>query len=310
MTSQSNSRSITLVLMDGSIDGRYEYRLDTWNIVAYKIPHEFLKAADDIKGLHTPGVYLLFGKMASTGEPFVYVGEAEDVCKRLNQKHTFEKGDTAEHWEDAIIFVALSDGDLDKAKIKYLEGRFYELATATSKFVVKNGNKPKKSKLAQQSIHAMEHLIRNAELVLPSTGYDVFSVKAKTGVVTEKQQNLQFETRRLPPLPSASMGPCEYAKTALKTLLDSGYTFTDEQMERFGSIGGSKEFTHRNNPIFWILKANQNRLDLNKNIRDRYWAEEFQSGRYRFLAFSQWYRDNIAGAHKSDFDKWYNTLGE
>jgi hypothetical protein len=67
--------------------------------------------------------------------------------------------------EVAILFVALSEGDLDKAKIKYLEGRFYELAMKASRFVVKNGNKPRKSKLAQQNIYAMEQLIRNAELV-------------------------------------------------------------------------------------------------------------------------------------------------
>ena len=79
-------------------------------------------------------------------------------------------------------------------------------------------------------------------------------------------------------------------------------------MKRYGSIEGSKEFTHRNNPMFWILKNDEKRTDLDKTITDRYWSKVFQSGEYRFLMFSQWYKDNISGSHKSDFDNWYNTL--
>ena len=52
----------------------------------------------------------------------------------------------------------------------------------------------------------------------------------------------------------------------------------------------------------------EKRADLDKTITDRYWSKEFQSGEYRFLMFSQWYKDNISGAHKSDFDNWYNSL--
>ena len=114
----------------------------------------------------------------------------------------------------------------------------------------------------------------------------------------------------MPPLPSKELGPCAYAKAGLQNLLKSGYVFSDSQMKKYGTIDGSKEFTRRNNPMFWILKDGENRSDLDKVVRDRYWAEEFHSGDYRFLAFSQWYKDNISGAHKSDFDNWYSSLEE
>lgn len=49
-----------------------------------------------------------------------------------------------------------------------------------------------------------------------------------------------------------------------------------------------------------------NRCD--KNIRARYWKDEFVSGPYRFLMFSQWYEDSKKGATKENFKKWYSTL--
>ena len=44
-----------------------------------------------------------------------------------------------------------------------------------------------------------------------------------------------------------------------------------------------------------------NRCD--KNIRARYWKDEFVSGQYRFFMYSQWYTNPASGATKEDFIK-------
>lgn len=72
--------------------------------------------------LKTPGVYFLFGYDDASGEPFVYVGEADDTLKRLGQPHVFENNGC--FWLEAVAFVD-AGGLLDKAKVKYLEHRFY-----------------------------------------------------------------------------------------------------------------------------------------------------------------------------------------
>lgn len=238
MHRKTNRRNITVTLMDGSIDGRYEYRLDSWNIDVYKIPHELLKESDTIKGLHTPGVYFLFGKESCTDAQFVYVGEAEDIYKRLNQKHTFERGEYSEKWDDAIIFVALSDGDLDKAKIKYLEARFYELASEALRYVVKNGNKPKKSMLAQQNLDSMEQLIEHAKLILPTTGYDIFTAKPKLSESPKnpaqqkpkKKQTKKMKRGNIPELPDLSLKVGPFVRTAMTNLSNSNFSFSEEQL--------------------------------------------------------------------------------
>ena len=115
-------------------------------------------------------------------------------------------------------------------------------------------------------------------------------------------------TQSKPELPDYSLGPCVFAKTALMALLASGYQFTDDQILQFGSVDGSKLYTTRNLPMFWILKDGESRQTCEKNIRSRYWKDEFVSGGYRFLMYSQWYENSQKGATKDHFISWYNTL--
>ena len=98
-------------------------------------------------------------------------------------------------------------------------------------------------------------------------------------------------------------------KTALRNLLDSGFVFTDEQMKAFTTVEGSKEYTTRNLPMFWLLKNGETRATCDKTVRSRYWKEEYTSGKYRFLMFSQWYSEDVnRGATKEHFRKWYECL--
>ena len=130
----SLGKSINLYLMDGSPSGRWQATLSNWNAVAYKISREDLKDCGDITNLNTPGVYFLFGKDDEVGKSFIYIGEADDVQKRLLQPHTFEKDDS--YWTEAVIFVT-PDGTLEKGRVKYLENRFFAIATEANRYIVK-----------------------------------------------------------------------------------------------------------------------------------------------------------------------------
>ena len=109
-------------------------------------------------------------------------------------------------------------------------------------------------------------------------------------------------------MPDDKLGPCSFAKTALKNLLASGYVFNDEQMAIYSTVEGSKKFTTRNLPMFWILKEGESRETCEQKIKNRYWKEEFVSGNTRFLMYSQWYDNPSKGATKKHFIEWYNSL--
>ena len=79
-------------------------------------------------------------------------------------------------------------------------------------------------------------------------------------------------------------------------------------MQLYCNVAGSKPYTTRNLPLFWLLKEGENRSTCDKNVRARYWKDEFVSGPYRFLMYSQWYEDSKKGATKENFINWYNSL--
>jgi hypothetical protein len=164
----SLGKNINLYLMDGTAAGRWQAALSNWNGMAYKIPRDDLKNCADLPDLNTPGVYFLFGKDDETGMQFVYVGEADDVQKRLLQPHTFEKDGS--YWTEAVIFVT-PDGTLEKGRIKYLENRFFTMAAEAKRFLVKNGNTPPQSPMPKQIRDMLEEFILNAKLILPALGY-------------------------------------------------------------------------------------------------------------------------------------------
>ena len=167
----SLGKSINLYLMDGSASGRWQATLSNWNGIAYKIPRGDLKDCGDLPELNTPGVYFLFGKDDETGKLFIYVGEADDTQKRLLQPHTFEKDGS--YWTEAVIFVT-PDGTLEKGRVKYLENRFFTIATEAKRYIVKNGNTPPQSPMPKQIRDLLEEFIINAQLLLPALGYMAF----------------------------------------------------------------------------------------------------------------------------------------
>lgn len=167
-----HGKSITVYLMDGDANQRYQVTLDNWNIVAFKIPYEMVSQSSNLNdlSLHTAGIYFLFGYQGSKN--FVYVGEVEDVYRRLTQ-HTPEKDKFI--WDTAVVFIATGYGVLDKAKIKYLENRLYSIIKSENSYILWNKNKPTKSKISKPSEDSMESAIDKIKLVIPVLGYTPFN---------------------------------------------------------------------------------------------------------------------------------------
>lgn len=155
--------------MDGDSSQRYQVTLDNWNIKAYKIPVGLVAASNSLDSIHTAGVYFLFGYVE--GQKSVYVGEAEDVYRRLTQ-HIPEKDGYI--WDNAVVFIASEIGVLDKARVKYLENRFYNIIKDANSYRLLNRNEPTKSTITKYSEDAMEVVIDNIKLIIPVLGYTPF----------------------------------------------------------------------------------------------------------------------------------------
>jgi len=163
-------KTIKLFLIDGEPNGRMTCELSNWTGKAYKIPRIKVKDCTDRSDLVNPGVYLLFGKN-ETGKDLVYIGEAETVFKRLTQ-HLTQK----DFWTEAIIFIS-KDENLNKAHIKYLENRLFELAKAVNRYQVDNNTIPTQSSIAESDRAEMEEFIENIKILINTLGHKVFEEK-------------------------------------------------------------------------------------------------------------------------------------
>jgi hypothetical protein len=166
-------KTIKLFLIDGEPNGRITCELSNWTGKAYKIPRIKIKDCTDRHDLINPGVYLLFGKN-ETGKDLVYIGEAETVYKRLTQ-HLTQK----DFWTEAIVFIS-KDENLNKAHIKYLENRLFEIAKSVNRYQIDNSSIPTQSSIAESDRAEMEEFIDNIKILINTLGHKVFEEKRET----------------------------------------------------------------------------------------------------------------------------------
>jgi len=160
-------KTIKLFLIDGEPNGRMTCELSNWTGKAYKVPRIQIKESYDRQDLKKTGVYLLFGKNEE-GKNLIYIGEAETIIDRLKQ-HVSQK----EFWNEVILFIS-KDENLNKAHVKYLESRLYEITKKVNRYILENSSIPAKSSISESEIAEMEEYIENIKLLTNTLGHKVF----------------------------------------------------------------------------------------------------------------------------------------
>lgn len=178
-------KTIKLFLIDGEPNGRLTCELSNWTGKAYKIPRIKIKACTDRPDLMNPGIYLLFGK-DETGKDLVYIGEAETAFKRLLQ-HLTQK----DFWNEAIVFIS-KDENLNKAHIKYLENKLYEVAKAINRYKIENSTTPTQSSISESDRAEMDEFFDNIKTLINTLGYKVFDEKREIKSPLQEAQETFF----------------------------------------------------------------------------------------------------------------------
>jgi len=161
-------KTIKLFLLDGVPNGRMTCELSNWTGKAYKIPRNKIKHSSDRSELDGTGVYLLFGKSDDENKSVVYIGEAENIYKRLLQ-HLSEK----DYWNEAVVFIS-KDDNLNKAHIKYLENRLHQSAIEVNRYNVKNANTPTLPSISESDKAEMEEFLQNVKMLVNILGFKAF----------------------------------------------------------------------------------------------------------------------------------------
>lgn len=92
-------------------------------------------------------------------------------------------------WNEVIVFIS-KDENLNKAHIKYLEYRLFEIAKETKRYAIENGNTPTQSSISELDRAEMEEFIENIKLLVNTLGHKVF--ENKRDVVNLQNKNLLY----------------------------------------------------------------------------------------------------------------------
>ena len=162
--------TIKLFLATGRPDGLRTAEISNWSGKAVCAPRtqlaEFLNRSDTTG----PGIYFLSGRSPKSDLPALYIGEGERVGKRVKQQLK------QDFWVGAVCFVS-KDDNLTKAHIKYLEGKFIDLARQLSGIELMNTN-PGGATLPEADAAEMEAFLSNVLQLLPNLGIDHFAKRS------------------------------------------------------------------------------------------------------------------------------------
>jgi len=139
--------------------------LSNWTGKAYIGERKHSKLIQEIEELKSPGVYLLLSRDLNEFQIALYVGEADEVNKRISD-HFRGK----DWWTDFVIFIS-KDTNLTKSHVRYLEKKLYDLSNKKTTFInLKNGSNPTGSKLPVSEMDDMDEFLEKISFMLKNLG--------------------------------------------------------------------------------------------------------------------------------------------
>ena len=194
-------KSIRLFLADGTPGGLLTAEIMNWTGHVVAAPRSDLAALLKRPEASRTGIYILLGDDPnSLGGTIAYIGEGDDVSKRLYLHAKPEDQGGKDFWDRAIILTS-KDANLTKAHARYLESRLITLAQQANRAVLVNGTAPPPLPLPEADISDMEYFISQAEIVLPVLGVNLLrsAVSSQVTPVEHGGSRLTATITRLSP---------------------------------------------------------------------------------------------------------------
>lgn len=168
-------KSIELFFVNGTSEGVITAELRNWSGKAIKIPRiEVGKYKNE--ELSYIGIYLLYCT-DDDGNEKIYVGESEDVEKRLKQHISdYEKGKEEFYWNSAVAFV---DNRLDKAEIRYIENNFANEILENNPDRLLTKSTYNKTNLKDSQIAVAQEFTEHAKTLLDALGMKLVDIAPK-----------------------------------------------------------------------------------------------------------------------------------
>lgn len=168
----NNGRTLKLFLVDGIPNGLLTAEIMNWTGHVITGPRSKLSELIQRPEANRTGVYFLIGPDVGQGlGTQVYIGETDDVGKRMKDHNKPEDKGGKDFWERVCI-VTSKDANLTKGHIKYLESRLITIAKDAGRCELLNGTDPQYENLPEADRSDMEFFLEQIQTLLPVLGFD------------------------------------------------------------------------------------------------------------------------------------------
>jgi hypothetical protein len=158
--------------VDGTPNGLLTAEIMNWTGHALTSPRTKLQDLVQRPECGRTGVYFLVGPDPDNAlRPLVYIGESDDVAKRLKQHNQPENKGGKDFWE-RVCLITSKDQNLTKAHVKYLESRLIALAKQSGRCGLVNGTAHDYTMLPESDQADMAFFIEQVRIILPVLGFD------------------------------------------------------------------------------------------------------------------------------------------
>ncbi|WP_018993965.1 GIY-YIG nuclease family protein [Thioalkalivibrio sp. ALgr1] len=168
----TQGRSIRLFLVDGTPHGLLTAEIMNWTGHVLTGPRGKLSELVQRPECGRTGVYFLVGPDAeNSARPQVYIGESDDVGKRLKQHNRTEEQGGKDFWEK-VCLITSKDQNLTKAHVKYLESLLIQQAQRVGRCTLVNGTRHDYIGLPEADQADMAFFLEQIRTVLPVLGFE------------------------------------------------------------------------------------------------------------------------------------------
>jgi len=165
----TNEFCIRIFVPSGNPEGIRIVEKSNWIGFGIVFPRSGFSEAREREEMSQPGIYILWGPSESGILPKVYIGQADDVAKRMTE-HIKKK----DFWTHAVVFTTSCKRRLDIAHFKHIEARLYVLAVQAKRAELDNQNQPNSYSLSEADTAEAEAFLQDILLCLPFVGVDFF----------------------------------------------------------------------------------------------------------------------------------------
>ena len=168
-----NAKTIQIFLPAGEPRGIRIAEFTIRTVQAVLIPRSELTEAKARPELDQIAVYFLFGGSEESAKPIVYIGQTEDVRKRLDH-HNSNK----DFWRTAVLGISRTQ-NFTQAHIKYLEWYCVKKAKEIGRYALDNDQTPGKPFVTEPIEADILDAFETLSTLLSTLGYPVFEPLVK-----------------------------------------------------------------------------------------------------------------------------------